>query len=94
MACAHEVYFNRGRRLLACACFCKSCHNGTDCVCNDCSHDPEVHIEPGYYNRTQKEDRIKNGGPAHVCKDCQTEVFRKGNVGRYPVRCPDCKAAK
>lgn len=94
MACAHVTYFNRGRRLLACDCTCQACHNGTECTCSDCSHDPEVHIEPGYYNRTAKEDREKAGQPVHVCQDCQTEVFRKGNRGRYPLRCPDCKDKK
>lgn len=95
MICTHVVYFHRGRRLLACECLCQSCHNGRDCICTDCSHDPEVHIEPGYYNRTQAEDRKKLGlPPAHVCRDCGAEVFRNGTKGRFPVRCPECKAKK
>lgn len=94
MACKHETYFNRGRRLLACACVCTQCHDGMDCVCNDCSHDPEVHIETGYYNRTQKEDRQKRGVTVHVCRECGVEVFRNGTRGRFPVRCPDCKAGR
>jgi len=92
MACPHETYFYRGRKLLACECFCPTCHNGRECVCPECSHDPEVHIEPRYYNRIQKEDRAKYGPPAHVCKDCGVEVFRNGNRGRFPTRCFECKA--
>jgi hypothetical protein len=65
-----------------------------DCICSECSHDPEVHIEPGYYNRTQQEDRAKAKQPVHVCQDCGTEVFRKSNRGRYPLRCPECKAKR
>lgn len=94
MACKHEYYMHRGRRLLACDCVCKSCHDGRECICNDCSHDPEVHIDPQYYKKIEKEDREKTGNGRHFCLDCGEEVFRKTNRGRWPLRCADCKAKR
>jgi hypothetical protein len=91
MTCKHIYYVHRGRRLTACSCICRACHNGTECVCASCSHDPEVHIEPEYYNRAQKERLEKHGPPAHTCKECGVEVFRKSNRGRWPLRCLDCR---
>lgn len=91
MSCEHEYYLNRGRRLTACACFCQACHSGTQCICADCSHDPEVHIDPGYYNKIEKEDREKYPDNKS-CQDCGAILFRKNNRGRWPLRCPECKA--
>lgn len=91
MTCNHIYYVYRGRRLTACDCRCQTCHNGLDCTCTDCSHDPEVHINPDYYNEIKREDERKLGPPKHTCRECGVEVFRNGNRGRFPVRCPECR---
>jgi hypothetical protein len=89
MACTHVYYIHRGRRLMACDCRCKNCHNGMDCTCTDCSHDVEVHIEPRFYRKPANMDPV--GATYRYCQDCDAEVFRTNGRGRWPLRCPACK---
>lgn len=80
----------------SCHCFCEQCHEPTGlsaCICEGCvCRRPAEPLHAAYYG-----DQAVAGDQdqrEHVCEDCGRPVVRKGTRGRFPKRCPDCKAGQ
>lgn len=78
-----------------CMCFGSCCVTpAMECVCEACDCDTKgstvISIRETPAPKPITTIPLTNG---HFCEDCGTEVFRNGNRGRFPKKCPSCKAA-
>lgn len=77
-----------------CLCLCTECvvmvEEGGDfeseCQCPEgCNCQREMGaLHPAYYPEPEEK-------PQHLCETCGVEVFRKGDRGRFPKKCQECK---
>lgn len=80
-----------------CMCFGPCCMETTGaCICSECRHSvvrptPPPELEPVV---AENPETLFDQVLEHACQDCGAEVFRNGTRGRYPLRCPNCKAKR
>lgn len=90
----HTYYVREGNGCICDECFCRQLPN-EDCrattalmVPETAEHLPQLNAQP---IENVVKDLPEKPGKTGTCRECKAPTYRKGDRGRFPVLCEDCK---